>query len=55
MRNRIWLVLVVLMALAGVGALGWWVYDRSRGDAVPPGFVAASGRLEIARQSDIKT
>lgn len=46
MRNRIWLVLVGLMALAGAGALGWWAYDRSRGDAVSPGFVAANGRLE---------
>lgn len=46
MRDRIWQVLLTFMALAGAGALGWWVYDRSRGAGVPPGFVAASGRLE---------
>ena len=46
MKNRFWIVLVAMVVLTGAVALGWWVYDRIRGDAVPRGFVLANGRLE---------
>lgn len=46
MKNRFWIVLVALVGVSGVAALGWWAYDRLRGDAVPRGFIIANGRLE---------
>jgi HlyD family secretion protein len=45
-KNKFWIVLVVLVGISSAIALGWWIYDRLRADAVPPGFVVASGRLE---------
>lgn len=45
-KNRFLIALIVVVGLSGAIALGWWIYDRVRGDAVPPGFVMASGRLE---------
>lgn len=46
MKDRIWMVLVVLVLASGAAAIGWWAYDRRRGDALPPGIIAASGRVE---------
>lgn len=46
MKNRFWIVLVALVGVTGIAALGWWAYDRLRGDAVPRGFIMANGRLE---------
>lgn len=46
MKNKLWIALVALVVVTGLAALGWWIYDRVRGDAVPRGLIMANGRLE---------
>lgn len=46
MRQVTGIGLLVLVVLSGVAALGWWTYDRARGDALPEGIIAANGRVE---------
>lgn len=46
MKDRVWIVLLAVALLGGGTAIGWWAYDRARGDAIPAGIIAASGRIE---------
>lgn len=46
MKDKLWIVLLSAALIGGGTAVGWWAYDRARGDALPAGIIAASGRIE---------
>lgn len=46
MNVRSWTVTSLAVVTAGSSGLAWWLYDGQAGDALPPGIVVASGRLE---------
>ncbi len=53
MSKRTLVVLVLLLAFAGLGGFGAW-YLANRGHKLPPGFASGNGRIE-ATQVDVAT